>query len=327
MSKEIKRIAILTSGGDAPGMNAAIRAVVRTATHEDLHAYGIESGYKGMIEGNLTRLENKDIANTILRGGTIIKTARCEEFKTAEGRKTAYETLVAYDIDAVVAIGGNGTYTGAYYFTREYDIPFIGLPGTIDNDIWGTDCTIGYDTAINTAVEAIDKIRDTASSHNRLFFVEVMGRSSGFLALETGIASGAAATFLPETNWGIDELMVLLKKAMIRKKMFNIVVVAEGNKSGSAHELSKHIKDNYPEFDSRVATIGHLQRGGSPSAFDRVLASRLGYEAVIALQNGIYNKALGLVNGKVLPVDFYDAINKKKELDTEKIKMLEVLAM
>ncbi|MGE5355916.1 MAG: 6-phosphofructokinase [Deltaproteobacteria bacterium] len=327
MSKEIKRIAILTSGGDAPGMNAAIRAIVRTATHEDLHSYGIESGYKGMIEGNLMRLESKDVANTILRGGTILKTARCEEFKSPEGRKQAYESLLAYDIDAVIAIGGNGTYTGAYYFTREYDIPFIGLPGTIDNDIFGTDFTIGYDTAINTAVEAIDKIRDTASSHNRLFFVEVMGRHAGFIALETGIASGAAATFLPETNWGIDELMVLLKKASIRKKLFNIVVVAEGNKSGTAAELAQHVKENFPGFDSRVATIGHLQRGGAPSAYDRVLASRLGYEAVIALQNGIYNKALGLVNGKVHFVEFQDAINKKKELDNEKIKMLDVLAM
>lgn len=327
MSKEIKRVAVLTSGGDAPGMNAAIRAVVRTATHEDLHAYGIESGYKGMIEGNLTRLENKDVANTILRGGTILKTARCKEFETPEGRQKAYDSLMAYDIDAVIAIGGNGTYTGAYYFTREFDIPFIGLPGTIDNDIFGTDFTIGYDTAINTAVEAIDKIRDTASSHNRLFFVEVMGRNAGFIALETGIASGAQATFLPETNWGIDELIALLKKASIRKKLFNIVVVAEGNKSGSVHELAQHVKDNMPEFDTRVATIGHLQRGGSPSAFDRVLASRLGYEAVIALQNGIFNKAVGIVNSKVSFVDFQDAISKKKELDTEKIKMLDVLAM
>lgn len=327
MSKEIKRVAVLTSGGDAPGMNAAIRAVVRTATHEDLHVYGIESGYKGMIEGNMTRLENKDVANTILRGGTILKTARCKEFETPEGRQKAYDSLMAYDIDAVIAIGGNGTYTGAYYFTREFDIPFIGLPGTIDNDIFGTDFTIGYDTAINTAVEAIDKIRDTASSHNRLFFVEVMGRHAGFIALETGIASGAQATFLPETNWGLDELIALLKKASIRKKLFNIVVVAEGNKSGTVHELAKHVKDNIPEFDTRVATIGHLQRGGSPSAFDRVLASRLGYEAVIALQNGIFNKAVGIVNSKVNFVDFQEAISKKKELESEKIKMLDVLAM
>jgi 6-phosphofructokinase 1 len=327
MKKDIKRIAILTSGGDAPGMNAAIRAVVRSATHEDLHCYGIVSGYLGMINGDLVRLENNDVANTILRGGTILKTARCKEFETTEGRQKAYDTLLAWDIDAVIAIGGNGTYKGAYYFTREFDMPFIGLPGTIDNDIYGTDYTIGYDTAINTAVEAIDKIRDTASSHNRLFFVEVMGRHAGFLALETGIASGAAAIFLPETDWGLEELFKLLKKASIRKKLFNIVVVAEGNKSGNATELAQHVKDNFPDFDTRVSTIGHLQRGGSPSAFDRVLASRMGYEAVMALQNGIYNKALGIANGKVNLVDFYEAISKHKELDTGKIKMLEVLSM
>ncbi|MEZ4907269.1 MAG: 6-phosphofructokinase [Saprospiraceae bacterium] len=327
MSNEIKRIAVLTSGGDAPGMNAAIRAVVRTATHEDLHTYAIESGYKGMIEGNIYRLENKDVANTILRGGTVLKTARCEDFKTPEGRKRAYDSLVAYDIDAVIVVGGNGTYTGAYYFTKEYSIPFIGLPGTIDNDIHGTDFTIGYDTAINTAVEAIDKIRDTASSHNRLFFVEVMGRHSGFIALDTGIASGAAATFMPETNWGADELLTMLKNASIRKKLFNIVVVAEGNKNGDARQLAQTVKENLPGFDVRVTTIGHLQRGGSPSSADRVLASRLGYEAVMALQQGIYNKALGIVNGKVNYEDFYDAINKKKSLDDEKLRMLHVLAM
>lgn len=327
MSKDIKRIAILTSGGDAPGMNAAIRAVVRTATHEDLHAYGIESGYKGMIDGNIYRIENKDVANTILRGGTILKTARCEEFKTPEGRKKAYESLVAYDIDAVIAIGGNGTYTGAYHFTREYDIPFIGLPGTIDNDIHGTDYTIGYDTAINTAVEAIDKIRDTASSHNRLFFVEVMGRHSGFIAIETAIASGAAAAFIPETDWGIDELLLMLKNASIRKKLFNIVVVAEGNKNGNATQLAQLVKENIEGLDTRVTTIGHLQRGGSPSALDRVLASRMGFEAVLALQNGIYNKALGIINGQVVLEDFYDAINKKKEVDIQKLKIIETLAM
>lgn len=327
MSKEIKRIAVLTSGGDAPGMNAAIRAVVRTAAHDDLHVYGVYEGYKGLIEGNLKRLENKDIANTILRGGTILKTARCEEFKTSEGRQKAYDTLVAFDIDAVVVIGGNGTYTGADYFTKEFDLPFIGLPGTIDNDIWGTDFTIGFDTAINTAVEAIDKIRDTASSHNRLFFVEVMGRHAGFIALETGIASGAAATFLPETNWGSDELLKMLKKAAIRKKLFNIVVVAEGNENGDAHQLAAEVEENLSNYDTRVTTIGHLQRGGSPSAADRILASRLGYEAVNALIKGVENKALGFVNSKLNSVDFCDAINKKKKMDCEEVKMLEVLAM
>ncbi len=327
MKRDIKRIAVLTSGGDAPGMNAAIRAVVRTATYNDLHVYGIMEGYKGMINGNLVRLENKDVANTILRGGTILKTARCEEFKTAEGRQKAYDSLVAFDIDAVVVIGGNGTYTGAYYFSREFNMPFIGLPGTIDNDIYGTDFTIGYDTAINTAVEAVDKIRDTASSHNRLFFIEVMGRHAGFIALETGIASGAAATFLPETDWGIDELLSMLKKAAIRKKLFNIVIVAEGNKNGDAHELARLVHENLDSYETRVTTIGHLQRGGSPTASDRVLASRLGYEAVNSLMKGVENKALGIVNDKLHKVDFWDAIHKKKELNQEMLQMLEVLAM
>ncbi len=327
MDSNIKRIAVLTSGGDAPGMNAAIRAVVRTASHLDLHVYGVMEGYKGLIEGNFKRLENKDVANTILRGGTILKTARCEEFRTKEGRKRAYDSIVAYDIDAVIVIGGNGTYTGAKFFSKEYNIPFIGLPGTIDNDIFGTDFTIGFDTSINTAVEAIDKIRDTASSHNRLFFVEVMGRHAGFIALETGIASGAAGTFLPETDWGIDELLSMLKKAAIRKKLFNIVVVAEGNKNGDAHTLAALVHDKLKNYETRVTTIGHLQRGGSPSAADRVLASRLGYEAVNALVNGIENKALGIVHGKLHRVNFDDAIFKRKELDQGMVDMLSVLAM
>ena len=327
MSSEINRIAVLTSGGDAPGMNAAIRAVVRTASHLDLHVYGVYEGYKGLIEGNFKRLESRDVANTILRGGTILKTARCEEFKTKEGRKKAYESLMAYEIDAVIVIGGNGTYTGAKFFTKEYDIPFIGLPGTIDNDIYGTDFTIGFDTSINTAVEAIDKIRDTASSHNRLFFIEVMGRHAGFIAMETGIASGAAATFLPETDWGIDELLSMLKKAAIRKKLFNIVIVAEGNKNGDAHELARLVHENLDSYETRVTTIGHLQRGGSPTASDRVLASRLGYEAVNSLMKGVENKALGIVNDKLHKVDFWDAIHKKKELNQEMLQMLEVLAM
>ena len=327
MSREIKRIGVFTSGGDAPGMNAAIRAVVRAASHYDLHVYGIMEGYKGMIDGNLKRLDNSDVANTIHRGGTILKTARCEEFKKKAGRQQAYDTLVAYDIDAVIAIGGNGTYTGAKFFTKEFDIPFMGLPGTIDNDIWGTDFTIGFDTAVNTAVEAIDKIRDTADSHNRLFFVEVMGRHAGFLALNTGIGSGAAATFLPESDWGEEELLKLLKRAAKRKKLFNIVVVAEGNKNGSAMQLAKIVDRKLKDYDTRVTTIGHLQRGGSPSASDRVLASTLGYEAVECLMKGQYNKAMGLVNSNLFICDFEEAISNKKELNQEQRNMLSVLAM
>ena len=327
MAIDIKRIGILTSGGDAPGMNAAIRAVVRAASYHDLHVYGIMEGYKGLIEGNVKRLENADVANTIHRGGTILKTARCEQFKKKTGRNQAYETLLAYDIDAMVVIGGNGTYTGANIFSQEFDIPFIGLPGTIDNDIYGTDFTIGFDTAINTAVEAIDKVRDTADSHNRLFFIEVMGRHAGFIALNTGIGSGAAATFLPETNWGSEELLKMLKKAAKRKKLFNIVVVAEGNKNGSAHQLAKEVNKKLKDYDTRVTTIGHLQRGGSPSAADRVLASTLGYEAVQCLVNGTYNQALGLVNSQLKMCSFEDAITLKKELNQEMLDLVNVLAM
>ena len=327
MTKEIKRIGVLTSGGDAPGMNAAIRAVVRTASYHDLFVYGVMEGYKGLIDGNLQRLDNNDVANTIQRGGTILKTARCEEFKKKAGRNMAYETLQAFDIDGMVVIGGNGTYTGAKIFSSEFDVPFIGLPGTIDNDIWGTDFTIGFDTAINTAVEAIDKIRDTADSHNRLFFVEVMGRHTGFIALNTGIGSGAAATFLPETAWGIEELLDMLKKAAKRKKLFNIVVVAEGNKNGNAHQLADLVTKKWKDYNTRVTTIGHLQRGGSPSAADRVLASTLGFEAVECLRKGVKNKALGMVNSKLFMCDFEEAINNKKTLNPEMMNLLSILAM
>lgn len=239
----------------------------------------------------------------------------------------AYETLQAFDIDGVIVIGGNGTYTGAKHFSSEFDVPFIGLPGTIDNDIWGTDFTIGFDTAINTAVEAIDKIRDTADSHNRLFFIEVMGRSAGFIALNTGIGSGAAATFLPETEWGSVELLDMLKKAAKRQKLFNIVVVAEGNKNGTAEQLAKEVNKKLKNYDTRVTTIGHLQRGGSPTAADRVLASTLGYEAVNCLVKGIKNKALGIVNSQLFMCDFEEAVKNKKELNHEMMELLGILAM
>ena len=238
MSKSIRRIAVFTSGGDAPGMNAAIRAVVRTASFHDLHVYGISEGYNGMIKGKIKRLDNSDVANIIHAGGTRLKTARSMEFMTPEGRETAYETLLAHEIDACVAIGGNGTYTGAKVFTETYDIPFIGLPGTIDNDIFGTDYTIGFDTALNTAVEAIDKIRDTADSHSRLFFIEVMGRHAGYIALNTGIGTGAGFIFLPETDTNLEEFVKQLQRSNRRKKLFNMVVVAEGNQNGNAMEIA-----------------------------------------------------------------------------------------
>ncbi|MCL4114297.1 UNVERIFIED_CONTAM: hypothetical protein GTU68_002926 [Idotea baltica] len=307
-------------------MNAAVRAVVRTATYNDLHVYGIYQGYDGMINGKIKRLDKADVANILQLGGTRLKTARCEEFKTEKGREMAYETLIAHDIDGCVGIGGDGTYTGAKVFTETYDIPFIGLPGTIDNDIYGTDYTIGFDTAVNTAVEAIDKIRDTADSHNRLFFIEVMGRHAGYIALNTGIGTGAGSIFLPETDTDIEEFVRQLQKSTKRKKLFNLVVVAEGNKNGNAMEIAGQIKEKYG-IESKITIIGHLQRGGSPSAFDRVLASRLGYSAVNALLEGKENMALGIMDNKISYTTFEDAISKKKEFSQEMCHMAKVLSL
>lgn len=323
----VKRIAVFTSGGDAPGMNAAVRAVVRTAVYHDLHIYGIYRGYDGMVNGDIKRLEVGDVANIIQRGGTVLKTARSEAFRTPEGRKQAYESLLAHDIDGVVAIGGNGTYTGADIFMKEYNIPFVGLPGTIDNDIYGTDYTIGFDTAINTSIEAVDKIRDTADSHNRIFFVEVMGRHSGYIALHTGIGSGAGAIFLPETDTSIEELSETLQKAAKRQKLFNLVIVAEGNTNGDATAIANQIKKLNPNFDIKVTIIGHLQRGGSPTAMDRVLASRMGHSAVKALIRGEGGVALGIINDKITFTPFHDAITKTKHLNKDLVKMAEILAL
>jgi len=326
MSKEIRRIAVLTSGGDAPGMNAAVRAVVRTADYHDLHVYGIYEGYNGMINGKIKRLNKGDVANILHSGGTMLKTARCDEFRTEEGRQLAYETLMAHDIDACVCVGGDGTFTGAKVFTEQYDVPFVGLPGTIDNDIYGTDYTIGFDTAVNTAVEAIDKIRDTAHSHNRLFFIEVMGRHAGYIALHTGIGTGAGHIFMPETESDINEFVEQLQKSSRRKKLFNMVVVAEGNQNGNAMEIASKIEKEH-NISSKVTIIGHLQRGGSPSAFDRVLASRLGYNAVKSLLEGQHNVALGIIDNKIVGTPFNDAITKSKELNRDLLHMANVLAM
>lgn len=323
----IKRIAVMTSGGDAPGMNAAIRAVVRTAVYHDLHVYGIINGYDGMVNGDIRRIEVGDVANIIQRGGTILKTARSEAFRTKEGRKKAYENLLAFDIEGVVVIGGDGTYTGAKVFMEEHKMLFVGLPGTIDNDIFGTDYTIGFDTAINTAIEAVDKIRDTADSHNRLFFVEVMGRHAGFIALHTAIGSGAGAVFLPETDTSIEELSYLLQKSATRKKLFNLVIVAEGNQNGDAQTIAKIIKEKNPEFDVKVTVIGHLQRGGSPTAMDRVLASRMGHSAVQALLRGEGGVALGIINDKITITPFEKAIALNKPLNKDLVKMTEILAL
>lgn len=327
MSKNIKRIAVFTSGGDAPGMNAALRAVVRTASFHDMHVYGIMRGYEGMIDGDLKRLERGDVGNIIHRGGTILKTARSQRFMTPEGRRSAYESLLAFDIDACIAIGGNGTFTGAKVFTEEYDIPFIGIPGTIDNDLFGTDFTIGFDTSVNTAIEAADKIRDTADSHNRLFFVEVMGRNSGFIALNTAIGSGAGSVLIPETDTSIQELVDALKKGARRKKLFSLVIVAEGNKNGNATEIARKVKEAFDFYDTKVTIIGHLQRGGSPTGLDRVLASRLGFSSVEGLIDGEQNVMTGLVNGKIKYTPFEQAIAEAKELDNDLVRMAEILAM
>ncbi|MEL7118660.1 MAG: 6-phosphofructokinase [Bacteroidota bacterium] len=327
MDKKIKRIAVYTSGGDAPGMNAALRAVVRTAYFHDLHVYGIFRGYEGMIDCEIRRLERKDVANIIHRGGTILKTARSKRFMTVEGRNQAYESLLAFDIDACIAIGGNGTFTGAKVFSEEHDIPFVGIPGTIDNDLFGTDFTIGFDTAINTAVEAVDKIRDTADSHNRLFFVEVMGRNSGYIALNTAIAGGAGSVMIPEVDASIESLVDKLKKGAKRKKLFSVVIVAEGNKHGGAAEIAQKVQNLFDYYDTKVTIIGHLQRGGSPSCFDRVLASRLGFAAVEGLLQGQNNKMVGLVNNQIAYTSFDDAISQEKPIKSDLVRMGEILAM
>jgi len=327
MEKSIKRIAVFTSGGDAPGMNAAIRAVVRTANYYDLHVFGVNRGYEGMINGDLQRLDSRDVANIIHRGGTILKTARSERFKTPEGRRAAYEALQAYDIDACIAIGGDGTLTGAKIFCEEYpQVPFIGIPGTIDNDLFGTDYTIGYDTAVNTAVEAVDRIRDTADSHNRLFFIEVMGRNAGYIALSTAIGGGAEAVLLPEDKMDIEELVVKLNLGAKKKKLFSVVIVAEGFMEGGAQEVARLVKDRFDYYDTKVTIIGHLQRGGSPSRLDRLIASRLGFSAVELLLKGERNIMVGIVKNQITGTSFDDAITKSKVVNDELIRMAEILA-
>ena len=327
MDSSIKRIAVFCSGGDAPGMNAAIRAVVRTATYNDLHIYGIFRGFEGMINGQIERLETQNVGNIIHRGGTILKTARSEAFRTPEGRRMASESLVAQDIDACIAIGGNGTFTGAQIFSKEYDIPFVGVPGTIDNDLYGTDYTIGFDTAVNTAVEAVDRIRDTADSHNRLFFIEVMGRHSGYIALYTGIGSGAGSVLLPERETTIQEVIQQLRVGAKRKKLFSLVIVAEGHPLGGAQAIADAVKHEFDYYETKVAIIGHLQRGGSPTAMDRLLASRLGHAAVEGLLNGQRNVMVGMVNNQIAFTDFSDAIHKSKDFNPELLHMAEILGL
>lgn len=322
----IKNIGVFTSGGDSPGMNAAIRAVVRTALYYDLKVTGIYRGYDGMISGEFRPMERKSVANIIQRGGTILKTARSEEFRTPEGRKIAYEQLKKHKVDALVAIGGDGTFTGANIFYDEFKVPVIGLPGTIDNDLIGTDFTIGYDTAINTVIDAVDKIRDTAESHDRLFIVEVMGRDSGLIALRSGIGTGAEAILIPETKTDTKALINRLETSR-KDKSSKIIIVAEGDDAGGAFEIAKVVKEKFPGTDTRVSILGHIQRGGPPSCMDRVLASRLGVAAVESLMEGRNREMIGIVNGKIHFTPFSNAIKHNPEVNPELLKIVEILSM
>lgn len=321
----MKKIGVFTSGGDSPGMNACVRAVVRTALHHGVEVLGIKEGYSGMLNGDFRPLSGLDVSNIINKGGTILKSSRCPEFKTLDGRRKAYEHLKQAGIEGLVAIGGNGTFTGALVFEQEYGIPTVGAPGTIDNDLYGTDLTIGFDTACNTVLEAIDRIRETAASHNRLFLVEVMGRDAGYIALNTCIAGGAEAVLLPEDKEDLHLLMDYLASNLQKKMHANIVVVAEGDEAGGAIEINKLIKRRYPEYDTRVTILGHLQRGGAPSCIDRVLASRLGMNAVEALVKGKRNVMVGQVNNEIVFTSFKDSIEKHKKLNDDLMKMSKIL--
>ncbi len=324
---DIKCIGILTSGGDAPGMNAAIRAVTRTAIYNGLTVKGIMRGYHGLITNEIIDFKSQSVSNIIQKGGTILKTARSQEFTTPEGRRTAYENMKSNEIDALVVIGGDGSITGAQIFAREYDIPIIGLPGTIDNDLSGTDSTIGYDTALNTIVEAVDKLRDTATSHERLFFVEVMGNTAGYLALNGAIASGAEAAIIPEMETEVDQLSQLIDHGFRKSKSSAIVLVAENKKTGGAMGLAERIKREYPQYDARVTILGHIQRGGSPTAKDRILASRMGAAAIKALLEGQRNVMIGIQNGAMVYVPFAKAISHEKRIDRDSIELVKILSI
>lgn len=328
MSEKIKKVGVLTSGGDSPGMNAAIRAVVRTCAYYNIECAGIYRGYQGMIEGDFKEMGPRSVNNIINKGGTILKSARSKEFMTEEGRKKAHDNLKKNGIDALVVIGGNGSFTGALVFNKEYGFPVIGIPGTIDNDIYGTSHTLGYDTALNTVVEVIDKIRDTASSHNRLFFVEVMGRDAGHIALNAGIGAGAEEILIPEEDMGLDRLLDSLRKSKASGKSSSIVVIAEGDKIGkNAFELKDYVEENMPEYDVRVSILGHMQRGGSPTCFDRVLASRLGVKAVETLLEGQSNYMVGLLKDEILLTPLENAVKGKSQIDSELIKVSDIVSI
>lgn len=322
----IQNIGIMTSGGDSPGMNAAIRAIVRTAINHGITPMGIMNGYQGMIEGHIKELKTTDVSNIIQRGGTILKTARSKEFMTDEGMEKAYNELKKNNIESLVLVGGDGTFRGAVEFFKRYQIPAIGLPGTIDNDLSGTDFTIGFDTAVNTAVWAIDKIRDTAESHDRLFIVEVMGRDAGYIALHSGVACGAEHIFIPEQKETIQTIIDSISDDQRRKKLTNIIVVAEGDEFGGADELSKIIMSKIPNLETRVSILGHIQRGGSPTCFDRILSSRLGYAAVQALIQGRTQEMVGLVNNEIAFTPFTSCVKLRKPIVKDMIEIIQVLA-
>lgn len=328
MSGKIRRIGVLTSGGDSPGMNAALRAVVRTCAFHNIACSGIYRGYQGMIEGDFKDMGPRSVNNIINKGGTILKSARSKEFMTAEGRKKAYENLKMAGIDALVIIGGNGSFMGGLTFNKEFNFPVIGIPGTIDNDIYGTSHTLGYDTALNTVVEVIDKIRDTASSHNRLFFIEVMGRDAGHIALNAGIGAGAEEILIPEEDMGLDRLLESLRRSKASGKSSSIVVIAEGDKIGkSAFELKDYVEENMPEYDVRVSILGHMQRGGSPSCFDRVLASRLGVKAVETLLEGKSGYMVGLSKDEIVLTPLEQAVKGKSQVNKELIRVSDIVSI
>ncbi|HLL94535.1 MAG TPA: 6-phosphofructokinase [Spirosoma sp.] len=324
----MKRIAVFTSGGDAPGMNACIRAVVRGAVYHGIEVFGIRRGYNGMINGDIFQMSSHSVSNIVQRGGTILKSARSKEFMTSEGRAKAHDQLQKFGIEGLVAIGGNGTFTGATLFYDEYGIPTVGAPGTIDNDLYGTDYTIGFDTAVNTALEAIDKIRDTADSHDRIFFIEVMGRDSGYIAIQSGIAGGAELVMVPEVLTPISEVVETLKAGWSRQKASSIIVVAEGEEEGNANEIAEKIRTQVqPDIDMRVTTLGHIQRGGVPTAYDRILASRLGLGALEGLMNGEKNVMAGVVNNELVYTPFRDTIRLPKPINEDLLRMVKILSV
>ena len=322
-----KCVGILTSGGDAPGMNAAIRAVTRAAIYNGFDVKGIMRGYKGLITDEIIPFQTQNVSNIIQQGGTILKTARCEEFRTPEGRKIAYDNIIKHGISALVVIGGDGSLTGARIFASEYNFPIVGVPGTIDNDLFGTDTTIGYDTALNTIVESVDKIRDTATSHERIFFIEVMGREAGFLALNGAIASGAEAAIIPEIATEVDQLGEFIQQGFRKSKNSSIVLVAESELTGGAIGLAERVKNEFPQYDVRVTILGHIQRGGSPSASDRILASRLGEATINALLEDQRNVMVGIQNDELVYIPFSKAIKNQKPIKRELLNTLRTLSI